>query len=480
MARMGSGSLARSTSSRMGLSPVQFSMQTTTAPAPSINSSTRSAPCTRGTPVSRIRTGARGRVERGAWSVKRDFGAGVGPLVTLEGALILLQVGLDSGDDALEVQQLPTGEGRRVCHHEVGQLAAQAALAVHQLDGLNERGVRDIYHKPSRQMLPELTHLKDPMLERVGVLGLLRQFDHIHRLGSAHQLEHLLLAVAGGFGHDQVRPVEEGVLAGDVVAERGLDERAEVCRQVLFRRRDGGGRTAAQAHRHPARRQDDLARGELAHDPDDRPAVALGGFGVVVAVVDHAAEPAQRVWRLIARHWSSLESVVSHGFRFLEDAWPSGQTQVPRDPEAERTLPVRPKATGPECARPRAQPPPTCSERCKLPRPYCLRTSLRPRTGALRCYGSETRRLAYDSEALPAPVIAVHANQGTSFAGIAKSIAAFDRDCVNAALSMRRGLSAQEQRQVPGDNPVRLGGIRRLVAADRSDPVGYRPALVQI
>src|ERR1035441_1077774 len=84
---------------------------------------------------------------------------------------------------------------------------------------------------------------------------------------------------------------------------------------------------------------------------------------------------------------------------------------------------------------------------------------------------TETRRLVYDSEALPAPVVAVHANQGTSFAGIAESIAAFDRDCVNAALAMRRGLSTQKQGQVPGDNPVRLGGIRRLVAADKSDPV---------
>src|ERR1019366_7544808 len=300
-------------------------------------------------------------------------------------------------------------------------------------------------------MLPELTHFKDPMLERVGVLGLLRQFDHIHRLGSAHQLKHLLLAVAGGFGHDQVRPVEEGILARDVVAEGGLDERTEVRRQVLLSRRDGGGRSAAEAHRHSARRQDDLARGELAHDPDDRLALALGGFGVVVAVVDHAAEPGQRVWRLIARFWSSLASVVSHGFRFLENAWPGGQTQ------AQVAVGFQP-----------------ASEAASLP-PVAIGLGARmsPILAGWKPAATETRRLVYDSEALPAPVVAVHANQDSSFAGIAQSIAALDRDCVNAALSMRRGLSAQEHGQVPGDNPVRLGGIRRLVALDRSDTVGY-------
>ncbi len=109
------------------------------------------------------------------------------------------------------------------------------------MDGLSELGLRDIHRKPGRQLLRELAQFEHPMLVRVGVFGLLRQFDHIHWFGEAEQLEHLLLAVAGRLRHDQVGPIEEGILAGDVVAEGGLDERAEVGGQMLFGCRDGFG-----------------------------------------------------------------------------------------------------------------------------------------------------------------------------------------------------------------------------------------------
>ena len=150
-------------------------------------------------------------------------------------------------------------------------------------------------------MLLELPHLHDPMFEGVELLGLLRQFEHIHRLGRAHQLEHLLLAVAGGLRHNQVRPIQEGVLPCDLVAEGGFDQRAEIGRQMLFRSRDSGRRSAAQAHGHPPRCQDDLARRKLAHDPYYRPPCTLCGFGIIVTMIDHASEPRERACRLIAR-----------------------------------------------------------------------------------------------------------------------------------------------------------------------------------
>jgi hypothetical protein len=48
------------------------------------------------------------------------------------------------------------------------------------------------------------------------------------------KLEHLLFAVAGGFGDDQVRKVEKWASVAGGEPEAALDERAEVARQKLF------------------------------------------------------------------------------------------------------------------------------------------------------------------------------------------------------------------------------------------------------
>ena len=74
------------------------------------------------------------------------------------------------------------------------------------------------------------------MFQRVGIIGLLRQFEHIHRFGCAHQLEHFLFAVAGRLGDDQIRPIQKRIIAGDVITEGGLDQRTQIGRQKLLRR----------------------------------------------------------------------------------------------------------------------------------------------------------------------------------------------------------------------------------------------------
>ena len=113
------------------------------------------------------------------------------------------------------------------------------------------------------------------MLQGVGIIGLLRQFEHIHRLGGAHQLEHFLFAVAGRLGDDQIRPLQKRIFPGDVIAEGGLDQRTQIGGQKLFGGGDGRRRAAAQADRHGAGGQDDFARREFAHDAHDGPACAL-------------------------------------------------------------------------------------------------------------------------------------------------------------------------------------------------------------
>ena len=192
--------------------------------------------------------------------------------------LVLLQVRLDAGDDALELDQLPAGERRRIGDHQVGQLPAQAALAVHQADGLAQLVVGDVDAEARLQVLLELAHFVHPMSSASGSLGLLRQFEHIHRLGAPSSSNIFFLPSQVVSATTRSAQFRNGILAGDVVAEGGLDERAEVGGQELFGGWDGGGRAAAQADRHAAGRQDDLARRELAHDAHDRPALRLGGL----------------------------------------------------------------------------------------------------------------------------------------------------------------------------------------------------------
>ena len=185
-----------------------------------------------------------------------------------------------------------SGGGSRII--KVRQLPPQSAFTIHQPDGFAKFLIGNARLKPLLQVFLEFPHFARPLFEGVGVIGLLGQFEHIHRLGGAHQLEHLLLPVAGRLGNHQVRPVQKWIRAFDVIAEGGLDQRAQIGRQILLRCGDGFRGAAAQADRHGAGGEDDFARRELAHDAHDRPALRLGGFGVIVAVVNHAGEPGQR------------------------------------------------------------------------------------------------------------------------------------------------------------------------------------------
>ena len=214
--------------------------------------------------------------------------------VISERVLILLQIGFDAGDDAFELNQLPARERRLVARHQIGQLPAQAALAVHEAAGVAEFFAGDLRLIFFLEMRLELADFLNPMFKRVGIISLVRQFEDIHRFAGAHQLEHFLFAVAGCLGDNQLRPVQKRIVAGDMITEGGFDERTQVGRQELFRRGDGRARTAAKADRHGAGGQNDFAGRELAQDAHDRPALRLGGFGVIVAVVNHAGEPGQR------------------------------------------------------------------------------------------------------------------------------------------------------------------------------------------
>ena len=139
--------------------------------------------------------------------------------------------------------------------NEIGELAAEAALAVHEAGGVAEFGVGDAGLKALLHVDLELAHFGGPVFESVGVIGLLGQFEDEHRFGGAHQLEHFLFAVAGGLGDDQVGPVQEGILAGDVIAEGGFDEGTEIGGEELLRRQGWSRRSRRKGRRGPRRRR---------------------------------------------------------------------------------------------------------------------------------------------------------------------------------------------------------------------------------
>ena len=167
-------------------------------------------------------------------------------------AFILPEISLDAGYDAFELDQLPSRERRLVAGHQIGQLPAQPAFAVHQPGCVVKFLVRDTRLKPLFQVLLEFAYFPCPMFERVGIIGLLRQFEDIHRFRCAHQLEHFLFSVAGRLGDNQIRPIQKGVFPGDVITEGGLDQRTHIGGQKLFGGGNGRRRPAAQADRHGA------------------------------------------------------------------------------------------------------------------------------------------------------------------------------------------------------------------------------------
>ena len=98
---------------------------------------------------------------------------------------VLFQVGGKARDAALEVQQFAAGHRRRV-----GLLArrpgrAAAALAIHHRNRRAELVVAH-FHVPARlHEAAEIPQLGDPVLQRLGLLGLLRQLEHVHRARTA-------------------------------------------------------------------------------------------------------------------------------------------------------------------------------------------------------------------------------------------------------------------------------------------------------
>ncbi len=95
---------------------------------------------------------------------------------------------------------------------------------------------------------------------------------HFHYVGGmvlGKDLEHLLLAVAGGLAHDEIRALNIRARAVQLESERGADQRAGVARDQALAVGNREVCPGAQSHRHSARREDDLLRhvdAERAHD----------------------------------------------------------------------------------------------------------------------------------------------------------------------------------------------------------------------
>ena len=176
------------------------------------------------------------------------------------------------------------------------------------------------------QEVAKLRQLGVPVVQGIGVVGLLRQFEDVDRPRLGHQLIHLLLAVAGRLAHHQVGHFQERIRLQQMVAEGRLDQRAEIGGQMFFGGGNRFGRAAAKTDRHAAGRHDQLAGRELAEDAHHPLAGRLCRHGMLIAVVQHLLEPRQRICggggnRLLPSDCSAVSSRLCFPW-FIRISWP--------------------------------------------------------------------------------------------------------------------------------------------------------------
>ena len=145
--------------------------------------------------------------------------------------------------------------------------------------------VRYLYAETLFKDFPEFEDFMLPELAAHFVLRVLRQLHDVRRAQLVEQLVHFLLSVAGRLAYDDVAEMEvrAGVRQREAVAR--LDERAEVARQVLFRRGYRLVARAAERDGDAARRVDQLPRREGA-------VCATSSHGVKVQYVPTTGTPA--------------------------------------------------------------------------------------------------------------------------------------------------------------------------------------------
>ncbi len=121
----------------------------------------------------------------------------------------------------------------------------------------------------------------------------------MHRFDLRRQFEHLLLAVAGGFGDHRLGQAEKGTGPLEDVAVARFDQRAEVGGEDGFGAGDGPLGEGAEHRRDKVHRLDQFDRGVTAVDADDATAFFLlllhgvqhpFGRGTVHAVVHQGSD----------------------------------------------------------------------------------------------------------------------------------------------------------------------------------------------
>ena len=116
------------------------------------------------------------------------------------------------------------------------------------------------------QVRNEAAQLGGPVKQRVPVMAL-GEVQNVAVFELSQQLIHFFLAVAGGLSDNQVGKVGVGTLLADGKTVAGLDERAEVLRQMGLCRGNDLITHAAEAHREEPGRVQDFQRCEGAENP---------------------------------------------------------------------------------------------------------------------------------------------------------------------------------------------------------------------
>ena len=104
------------------------------------------------------------------------------------------------------------------------------------MNGFFQLLVADVCAEEVCQIISDLLDFLLPELEGIGVLGLW-ELHQVHVLKFTHQLVHFLLSVAGCLADNDIGKVEVRTFIFLRKSVAGLDQRAEIGRQVFFCRR---------------------------------------------------------------------------------------------------------------------------------------------------------------------------------------------------------------------------------------------------
>ena len=165
-------------------------------------------------------------------------------------------------------EKVLTGEWRRLCRVERCEFPHQGPLFIEFVYCSLHFFVADGDTKPFFYLLFAACHFRAPVLFLRLTFRTLRDFENNKGFELLHELEHLLLAIAGCLTDDEFRVVEKRTFLCNCKPVGGFDQRTEVPGQVFFPVCNWFFLGGTEGDGHCSRSNDKFLRGKNTIEPD--------------------------------------------------------------------------------------------------------------------------------------------------------------------------------------------------------------------